>query len=170
MQEEFEALGQGAHYERRGAVSDEQMRVLRTLWTEEMPRFSGEFYRFEPLGARPRPVQKPHPPIWIGGAGPRRTLPLVARHADVWHSFGSVEVLARKAAVLDEAAREAGRDPATIVRATNLSLSEPWDEVQRTALDLADAGFSYLIASWPADGRPRVDEFVARLLPELMER
>jgi probable F420-dependent oxidoreductase len=87
MQEEFDALGQAEYYERRGAVSDEQMRVLRTLWTEDVPRFSGDFYRFEPLGARPHPVQKPHPPIWIGGHTPA-ALRRVGRYGDAWAMAG----------------------------------------------------------------------------------
>jgi probable F420-dependent oxidoreductase len=120
MQEEFDALGQAEYYERRGAVSDEQMRVLRTLWTEDVPRFSGEFYRFEPLGARPHPVQKPHPPIWIGGHTPA-ALRRVGRYGDGWLPIGARppadlppdEIAAGIARIRDEAGR-LGRDPAAI--------------------------------------------------------
>src|SRR5258705_2493514 len=66
MREEFEALG-APEFERRGAVTDEYIRIFKTLWTQSPASFSGEFYRFEALHCRPQPVQKPHPPIWIGG-------------------------------------------------------------------------------------------------------
>ena len=78
MREEFEALGSPS-YERRGAVTDEQLRIMKAVWTQDVTGFEGEFYRFEPLGAHPLPVQKPHPPIWVGGhtrqpfAAPRAT-------------------------------------------------------------------------------------------------
>ncbi|MFN2502802.1 MAG: hypothetical protein ABR540_00940 [Acidimicrobiales bacterium] len=107
--------------------------------------------------------------IWIGGHGERRLLPLAAKWADMWHGFGSVSDLTRKSRLLDRLIEEAGRDPASVGRSSNLSLSEPWDEVRRQADGLREAGFSYLVASWPAEGRPRMDEFVDRVLPELLE-
>ena len=149
---------------------EEAIAVLRELMTTDGATFEGRYYQLRGATYRPRPVQQPHPPIWVGAGGRRRTIPIAARHADAWHSFGSVDVLREKAAVLDEHARRAGRDPAEILRSTNLSLSEPWAEVRATALRLADAGFTYLIASWPAEGRPRLEEFVDRLLPELASR
>ena len=87
MREEFEALGSPS-YERRGAVTDEQLRIMKAVWTQDVTGFEGEFYRFEPLGAHPLPVQKPHPPIWVGGHTPpaiRRT----ARYGDVWLPIGA---------------------------------------------------------------------------------
>ena len=70
------------------------------------------------------PVQQPHPPIWIGGNGPKRTLPLVARYADVWHAFGTPNSLAEPSARIDELADEAGRKPSDILRAGSLSLDD----------------------------------------------
>src|SRR5207249_11339179 len=66
MREEFEALG-APDFDRRGAVTDEYLRVFKTLWTESPAYFSGRFYRFEALNCRPQPVQKPLTPIWVGG-------------------------------------------------------------------------------------------------------
>jgi alkanesulfonate monooxygenase SsuD/methylene tetrahydromethanopterin reductase-like flavin-dependent oxidoreductase (luciferase family) len=94
-------------------------------------------------------------------------LAIAARHADVWHGFGPPAELARKSALVDRHAEAAGRDPASIGRSTSLSISEPWDEVLRTAEALAAAGFSHLIASWPAAGRPLVEEFVTEVMPRL---
>jgi F420-dependent oxidoreductase-like protein len=65
---------------------DEACSVLKALWTEERPTFKGRFYQLDAAIAEPKPVQKPYPPIWIGGSGPKRTLRVVAKHADVWNS------------------------------------------------------------------------------------
>jgi F420-dependent oxidoreductase-like protein len=147
---------------------EEALVVVKALLTTDGASFDGRHYRLRGATYRPRPVQQPHPPIWVGAGGERRTIPIAARHADVWHSFGSVDVLRRKAQVLDDHARKAGRDPAVIVRATDLSLSEPWSTVRDTALALREAGFTYLVASWPTEGRRRVEEFAERVLPELV--
>jgi probable F420-dependent oxidoreductase len=120
MREEFAALGHDNLYERRGAVTDEQMRVMRALWTEELPSFEGEFYRFGPLGAAPRPIQQPHPPLWIGGHTPL-ALRRVARHGDGWLPIGARppadlppdEIAAGIARIRAEAQR-VGRDPSRI--------------------------------------------------------
>jgi len=149
---------------------EEAIEVVKALMTTDGATVEGRHYQLRDATLHPRPVQQPHPPLWVGAGGHQRTIPIAARHADVWHSFGSVETLTAKAAVLDTHARRAGRDPASIVRATSLSLSEPWDEVRATAGELADAGFSYLVASWPDQGRVRVEEFVERVLPELVAR
>ena len=75
----------GVPFKQRGRQADEIIRVFKTLWTEEHPRFEGEFYRFGDLGFAPKPLQTPHPPIWVGGDSPgrfRRTVTL----ADGWHA------------------------------------------------------------------------------------
>src|SRR5258708_38099933 len=82
MREEFEALGlEERVFTRRGAATAEQFKILKTVWTEDVASFEGEFYRFDRLGALPHPLQKPYPPIWVGGHSPaalRRT----ARYGD----------------------------------------------------------------------------------------
>src|SRR6185295_4403696 len=119
LREEFEALG-AADFDRRGAVSDEYLRIFKALWTESPVSFAGEFYRFEDVRCLPEPVQKPHPPIWIGGHS-KAALRRVARLGDGWHPVGAnpatplrpPEMRAR----LDELHRltEAeGRDPSTL--------------------------------------------------------
>ncbi len=146
---------------------EEAVQVIRLLMTEDGVTFEGKHYRLDAATYHPRPLQQPHPPIWIGAGGERRTIPIAARHADVWHSFGSVEVLRRKATVLDRAAEAAGRDPVSIVRATDLSISEPWEEVRERVDALGEAGFTYLVVSWPSEGWGRVEEFVGKVMPEV---
>src|SRR5689334_10729965 len=88
LKEEFEAL-QSPDYERRGAVADEWLAIFKQLWTHSPTSFAGQFYSFANIRAEPFPVQKPHPPIWVGGhsqAALRRT----ARHGDGWHPVGAV--------------------------------------------------------------------------------
>ena len=148
---------------------EEALEVITCLLTEDEADFDGRYFKLRRASYWPRPVQQPYPPIWVGGGGERRTMPLAARVADMWHGFGSVSALARKSRLLDELAEEAGRNPADIGRATYLSLSEPWDEVRRTAEGLRDAGFTYLVASWPSEGQGRLEEFVDRVLPSLVE-
>jgi len=146
---------------------EEALEVIDRLLTGEDVTFHGRYYSLEQATYRPRPVQQPRPPIWVG-AGGRRTIRITARWADAWHSFGSPAELRRNAALLDEEASRAGRDPSTILRSTNISLSQPWDELRRAAEELASIGFSYLVVSWPSEGQRRLDEFVDTVLPELV--
>jgi F420-dependent oxidoreductase-like protein len=146
---------------------DEALQMLRLLFTTDNASFDGRHYQLRDATLRPRPVQQPHPPIWIGADGERRMIPLAARHADVWHCFGGVTDLTRKRRILDEHAQAAGRDPAAIASATNLSISEPLDEVRRNVDAWRDAGWDYLIVSWPSEGRTRLQEFVDQVMPEL---
>jgi alkanesulfonate monooxygenase SsuD/methylene tetrahydromethanopterin reductase-like flavin-dependent oxidoreductase (luciferase family) len=118
---------------------------------------------------RPRPVQEPHPPIWIGGTGTRRTLPLAARFADVWHAFGSPGSLREAGALLDRLAEEAGRDPASIMRAGSLSLDD-LDTARRHATKWRDAGYGYLVCGWPEAGDAQVEAFAHDVRPEFADR
>jgi alkanesulfonate monooxygenase SsuD/methylene tetrahydromethanopterin reductase-like flavin-dependent oxidoreductase (luciferase family) len=151
----------------RAEELEEGAQVMRLLMTKDRATFRGHHYQLDEATYRPRPVQKPHPPFWIGADGVQLMLPIVARQADVWHSFGSDATLASKSQLLDELADKAGRDPKTILRSASLSLSRPWDQVARRANRLRDAGFGYLVAEWPSEGKGRLEEFVHRLLPEL---
>ena len=147
---------------------EETIQIVKGLLTTDDFTFQGRHYQLRDAFYHPRPVQRPHPPVWVGASGTQVMLPLVARHADVWHGFGSVESLTHKSTLLDRFAAEAGRDPSEIARATSLSISEPWDEVRRQAERLRESGFSHLIASWPEEGYPRVEKFVDRVAPELV--
>jgi F420-dependent oxidoreductase-like protein len=148
---------------------EEAVQILRGLFAGDEFDFTGRHYQLERAFYRPLPVQRPSPPIWIGATGEKVMLPLVARLADVWHGFGSTGDLARKSAIVDRAAEAAGRDPDTIERSTNLSISEPWDTVRRQAEELRAAGFGHLIASWPSEGMARVEEFATDVMPGLVD-
>lgn len=147
---------------------EEAVQLVRLLMTEDGVSFVGKHYRLEKATYRPRPVQQPHPPLWIGARGERLMLPIVGRNADVWHAGGRAESLKRKWLVVAEHAEKAGRDPADIVRASDLSISEEWDEVRAQAESLRDIGVTYLTVSWPGQGQGRVEEFLDRIGSELM--
>jgi len=147
---------------------EEGVRVLKLLMTGERVSFEGEHYQLDEALYRPKPVQQPHPPIWIGGVGRERLLPIAGRLADVWHGWAETpEELAEMNAIVDRAAEGAGRDPATILRASSLSISEAWDEVRRAYGWMRDGGVGYLVIEWPSEGRARLEEFVQRVMPTL---
>ncbi len=144
---------------------EEGVQLMRLLMSRDDASFEGRHYRLERATYHPRPVQEPHPPIWIGAGGERLTIPVAARRADVWHSFDAFEDLPRKIRILEEHAERAGRDPSSIARAANLSISEPWDEVAERAEALRDLGFTYLVVAWPDEGQRRLDGFVRSVMP-----
>ena len=127
MKEEFAALGVPPFPE-RGAVTDEYLMACRELWTKDEPRFEGKYVKFANVLFEPKPVQKPHPPIWVGGeSGPalRRT----ARLGDGWYPIGTnpqhrLDSMKRFAAGVERLrrlTREAGRDPAAVTLAYRIT-------------------------------------------------
>jgi alkanesulfonate monooxygenase SsuD/methylene tetrahydromethanopterin reductase-like flavin-dependent oxidoreductase (luciferase family) len=148
---------------------EDTLEVLTRLFTGEVVSYQGRRVRLDQAQLRPVPVQQPRPPLWIGGSGRHRTLPLVARYADVWHCFLGVDELVELGEELDEMAERAGRKPGSIMRASSLSLSEPWDQVRRNAEALRRAGVGYLVCGWPGEGRRRVEEFARTLMPDLVD-
>jgi F420-dependent oxidoreductase-like protein len=144
---------------------EDALELITRLMTGERVSYDGKRVSLRDAQLLPTPVQRPHPPIWIGGTGRRRTLPLTARFADVWHAYGSPASLREPSQQLDRMAEAAGRDPATITRAASLSLSGPLDDVRRSAEAWREAGFGYLVCGWPTEGQERVEEFASEILP-----
>jgi F420-dependent oxidoreductase-like protein len=147
---------------------EDALEILQRLFTGETVSYEGKVVSLKEARLRPQPVQLPHPPIWIGGSGPKRTLPLVARHADVWHSWGSPSSLKETNERLDELATEAGRDPKAIMRATSLSLDD-LDTARKHAGKWRDAGYGYLVCGWPDGGRAQVEAFARDVMPDFTD-
>ena len=120
MREEFEALGVPP-YDQRGKVSDEYIRAFKELWTSEDPTFDGEYCSFSDIMFYPKPVQKPHPPIWVGGESPP-ALRRAGRLGDGWYPIGNNPAfpvgtpaqLEHSLGQVRRHAEEAGRDPSAI--------------------------------------------------------
>jgi alkanesulfonate monooxygenase SsuD/methylene tetrahydromethanopterin reductase-like flavin-dependent oxidoreductase (luciferase family) len=147
---------------------EDQLEIFVRLFTGEVVSYDGKRVSLDGAQLRPLPAQRPRPPIWIGGSGPRRTLPLVARYADMWHT-NDIADYRTAADRVDRLAEQAGRDPKSIGRAASLSLSEPLDEVRRNAQARRELGLDYLVCSWPGQGRRRVEEFWTTIAPELLD-
>jgi alkanesulfonate monooxygenase SsuD/methylene tetrahydromethanopterin reductase-like flavin-dependent oxidoreductase (luciferase family) len=144
---------------------EDALEIMLRLFTGEVVSYDGKVVSLQSAQMRPVPVQQPHPPIWIGGSGPRRTLPLVARYADVWHSWGTPNSLRDANLMIDELATVAGRSPSSIMRASSLSLDD-LDTARKHAGKWRDAGCGYLICGWPDAGRGQVEQFAREVLPE----
>jgi probable F420-dependent oxidoreductase len=120
MDEEFKAIGVPPFAE-RGKVTDEYLHIFKTLWTEDDPRFSGRYAHFQDISFLPKPAQKPHPPLWIGGESPAALRRVVAL-GDAWYPIGSnpqfplntVERYSQALSRLREDATRAKRDPDSI--------------------------------------------------------
>jgi len=88
LKEEFEAL-HSPDFDRRGAVTDEWIAIFKQLWTQSPASFTGKFYGYADIRSEPLPLQKPHPPIWVGGHS-RAALSRAARLGDGWHPVGAI--------------------------------------------------------------------------------
>ncbi len=149
---------------RRFDLLEDALEIVTRLWTGEVVDYAGRVVSLRQARLRPLPVQRPRPPIWIGGTGPKRTLPLAARFADVWHSWGSPGSLREANQRLDRLAEQAGRDPSSILRASSLSLDDI-DTARREAEGWDTAGYGYLVCGWPDSGRAQVERFAREVMP-----
>lgn len=94
-EEEFRALGV-PNYEERGNVTDEYILVLKEAWTHERPSFNGKYVQFSDITFSPRPIQTPHPPIWVGGES-YHAIRRAGELADGWFPIGDTQVIPLKA-------------------------------------------------------------------------
>jgi F420-dependent oxidoreductase-like protein len=151
----------------RYALLEDALEITTRLFTGEKVSYDGHVVSLRDAQLRPVPVQQPRPPIWIGGSGPRRTLPLVAKYADVWHAFGSPNSLREASERVDQLAVEAGRAPSDILRAASLSLDD-LDAARKFAGKWRDAGCGYLVCGWPGEGAAQVERFVREVMPDFV--
>jgi alkanesulfonate monooxygenase SsuD/methylene tetrahydromethanopterin reductase-like flavin-dependent oxidoreductase (luciferase family) len=129
----------------------EALTVIRRLWTETEPfDFTGAHVQLAGALGSPKPLQRPHPPILIGG----RSAPLLrvaAKHADLWNIPGDdVDAAAGRSTLLDRYCAEIGRDPASLTRSIHLQVSYDQPDITRDAIGRAiDAGFEHLVLGLP---------------------
>lgn len=150
---------------------DEACELLKRLWTGRPADFEGRYYRLTGATHNPPPLQQPHPPIWIGGSGERRTLRVVARHADVWNvGGGEVEEAIRKGQVLDRHCEAVGRDPGEIRRSVQLSFDGDVDGALTQLDGFVRAGFTELVLYLAGpDGAAQGELLAERVLPRFKD-
>jgi probable F420-dependent oxidoreductase len=159
LEPEFRALG--ARFEERGALTDESIDVLRALWTQEKPSFQGRFYRFAGVDAHPRPVQKPHPPIVVGGVS-RAAARRAAARGDGWYGFlTDLDVTERCLGWIRRAVADGLRAPGLPDLEISVTPPPPLDRdrVRR----YAELGVHRLIGVQPARSADEVLRFVDEL-------
>ena len=143
----------GTVYATRFKRVRESIEAMKEIWTKEEAEYHGEFVNFDPMIARPKPVQKPHPPIHVGGAFPhggRRAI----RYGDGWIPGGDIREVLPK---FRDMAREAGRDPASI-EITQFALAEDPDRVKR----LNEIGVNRVVPMFPPEKADKVLPIIDR--------
>jgi F420-dependent oxidoreductase-like protein len=96
---------------------EEAIQVVRKMWIEEpYASFNGKYYQIRNAYCNPKPIQKPSPPILVGGGGERKTLKIVAKYADACNLFGSPETVRKKLDVLKDHCKSVGRDYDSILK------------------------------------------------------
>jgi alkanesulfonate monooxygenase SsuD/methylene tetrahydromethanopterin reductase-like flavin-dependent oxidoreductase (luciferase family) len=161
---EYEAHGLPFHDSAHAVGSlAEACTVIRRLWAEaEAFDFHGTYLNLTGAFCNPKPVQRPHPPILIGGRS-AATLRVVAEHADVWNiPGGDIDDAVRRGALLDRFCAEIGRDPASVTRSIVLPLSYDQPSTTRDAVGQAvAAGFQHIVLGLPAPYPTNVARWIA---------
>jgi len=146
---------------------EEALEIIKRLWTEEHANFSGRYHELSNASFKPKPLQQPHPPIMIGASGENMALGIVARHAQMWNSFGTPEVFRHKIERLKDHCERAGRDVATIEKSVLLMGPFALADARRQIDEYVAAGVTHLIFSLSASSSSD-REFVRRFAEEVI--
>jgi F420-dependent oxidoreductase-like protein len=151
---------------------EETLQVCKQMWSPNNGRYDSKHYHLAETLCSPQPIQRPAPPILIGGTGERKTLRLVAQYADSWNgSFQTVDEAAHKLDVLRRHCEAAGRDPAEIQK-TVMMLTDPLTDLDgflTTAEQYATLGFDLIDVMPPTDNTDPVT-FASRLGEHVIPR
>ena len=140
----------GTDFDRRFATLREKIEAMKAIWSEKEASYHGDFVNFDPIFAWPKPVQKPHPPIHVGGAFPGGAKRAI-RYGDGWIPVGDAEGALRHMPDVRKLAEEAGRDPASIEVSVYYTAPDP-DLLKR----LRDGGIARAIFGVPSEPREKV--------------
>jgi len=184
MVEEFKALN--VQFDKRGAMSNEQLQIFDLLWKSDRPEFHGKYYDFPPLSVSPAPVQKPRFPIWTGGES-EAAVKRAAKYADAWFSYHvkiTPEELASKYAKVKEVAKQVGRaQPPTLTCCRPVDITDkpvpqdPQDLVGTPDQLIAalkkfkDIGVQhmacqFIVGRWP-ERKAKIERFAREVIPAL---
>ena len=184
MPEEFDSMG--ASFPERGPATDEHLEMFKALCSSDIPEYNGKFFQTSGMVFFPRPVQQPHPPIWIGG-NTNRALRRAAKFGDAWHGIRLTPAeLSDKRKMLDGFCEQNGHSPGSVavtLRATvQLGDAQTDDNGERTLLtgsvaqvvdDLRryeEAGLDYLVLSVASDSIDSTADAVRKFADEIMPR
>ena len=188
MREEFEALA-APSFDERGEVGSEYIQIFKELWAEDDPVFEGKYANFSDISFLPKPVQKPHPPIWVGGES-SPALRRAATLGDCWYPIGtnprfpldSADLLRERINRLQHYAESYNRDPATI----DLAYSVNWfdmtsnhskdrvrwfegepGQIQEDIMQLKELGVGHLILSFPGESTSEITDSMSKFMSEI---
>ncbi len=151
--------------ERLGRL-DESLTVIKQLWSQDTTSYTGRYYQLDDAPFLPKPIQQPHPPILVGASGERVALGIVARHADMWNSFGPPALFRHKIVKLAEHCQRIGRDPDTIEKSVLVTGMFAPDEAHGQVADYVDAGVTHIIFSVEAErDREAIRAFARDVMP-----
>ena len=165
MEEEISLLG--APFKRRGALSDEYLRVMRELWTNPDPQFEGEFCRFSGIKCEPKPVQNPLP-VWIGGHS-ARAMRRIAEFGDGWVAVPkSVTGFQETVEILKTETEKAGRDFASVEIMIGPGYAPTMDSFLDQIKRYQDLGYDFFMAPVPYWSKDR--EHVLDVLEDFAQK
>jgi probable F420-dependent oxidoreductase len=140
----------GTDFDRRFATLREKIEAMKAIWSQKEASYHGDFVNFDPIFAWPKPVQKPHPPIHVGGAFPGGAKRAI-RYGDGWIPVGDAEGALRHMPDVRKMAEEAGRDPASIEVSVYYTAPDP-ELLKR----LRDGGIARAVFGVPSEPREKV--------------
>jgi F420-dependent oxidoreductase-like protein len=145
---------------------EEAIQIIKALWTAAPATFRGKYYQLDNAPYLPPNVQKPHPPIMVGGSGPKRTLRTAARYADAVNLWGPPEMVRQSLEVLKDHCRDVGRDFSQIRVTVFLPIMDNVESAKGVIGHLVEAGFDDFIVSPFA--RPNIEpirRFMREVIP-----
>jgi F420-dependent oxidoreductase-like protein len=149
----------------------EAVEVIKLLFTQQKSNFKGKYYQLKDALCEPKPLQKPYPPLLIGGMGPKLIQPLAARQANIWHFFvrdGDPQETKKICTDFDALCRKVGREPSQVEKSISLrppQLAGTPEDVRGRIQALADAGVQHFLISLPA---PHDRQLLRRFAQEIM--
>jgi F420-dependent oxidoreductase-like protein len=145
---------------------DEACQIIKQLFTQDLTTFDGRYYQLKDARREPKPVQKPHPPILIGGSGEQLTLRVVAKHANIWNFVaGPIDVFHHKLDVLKQHCEAVDRDFDTIDLSTQVRVNyDDLSEARERTQTFIDAGANHFVYTL---SYPYPDDIVSRLADEV---
>ena len=130
---------------------DESITLIKQLWTEERTTFIGRHHHLREAPFEPKPIQKPYPPILIGAGGEKIALGIVARHADMWNTFGTPDTFREKIQVLEAHCKKIGRNIEEIEKSVLITTTASADHNTRKLIDdYLLVGVTHIVFSLPA--------------------